>query len=164
MPSAPTDAAPNDATKSKKSWISRLWSLLPLVISIIALSVSIRQWRVVNEATTTTVYDRTVSMVLEIDRAHLNNPKLRPFFYENRHLDKKDPDANQVEALAEVILDCFEILLTEIKDHPNRYPHSDGDRAWIVDSFKHSEVLRDYLDSHKQWFAGEIFELRQKAI
>jgi len=61
-----------------------------------------------------------------------------------------------VSAQAEMTLDVFEIVLTQIRQHPNWFPsdQADGDRAWITDSFKNSEVLRVYLDTHVSWYTN----------
>jgi hypothetical protein len=142
--------------------------VLPIVLSSFALIISIRQSfiandaaKIANEAATVTAYDRGVNPVLELDKAYLANSDLRPFFYENKHLDDKAPARARGLALAEMSLDCYENILTQVTEHPTRFPEQqrEADVAWITQMFKNSEVLRDYLHSHRSWYSKTLLEL-----
>jgi hypothetical protein len=43
-------------------------------------------------------------------------------------LAKDNPDAPRVYAIAEMTLDAFQILLTQIRQNPSRYPDYAADR------------------------------------
>ncbi len=141
---------------------------LPIILSVCALVVSIRQSftandaaKIADEAATVTAYDRGVNPVLELDKAYLANSDLRAFFYENKHLDDKDPARARVLALAEMSLDCYENIMIQVLEHPTRFPaqQREGDIAWITEMLKNSEVLRNYLQSHRSWYSKSLLEL-----
>jgi hypothetical protein len=155
--------ASNEARQQRTNWPAIGWGAFPVLISLIALVVSVEQSRFANEETAASVYNRTANVVLEKDRAYLENYELRPYFYQNRHLDESDPKADKVKAMAELTLDCFQMILAGIDANPHRYSSPEEDRAWILDSFKHSEVLRDYVAANRRGFSNEMLALRDKA-
>jgi hypothetical protein len=134
-----------------------------MIISSVSTGFTFRHMSIANDSAAATIYDRTTAAVFELDKIHVAYPELRPFFYENRELRKDDPLAPRVFAVAEMTLDTFQIVLTQIRQNPRRYPDYASDRHWIVDAFKNSKVLRDYMDAHKTWYAGEVLDLRRQA-
>ena len=54
--------------------------MFPIIVSVLALSISVRQSFIANEAATVAAYDRGVSPVLELDKAYLANSDIRAFF------------------------------------------------------------------------------------
>jgi hypothetical protein len=139
--------------------------VFPIIVSVLALVIAVRQSFIANEAATLTAYDRGVGPVLELDKVYLANSDLRPFFYENRHLDGSDPARTRALALAEMTLDVFENVLTQVTEHPNRFPNDqyEGDIAWMTEMFRSSEVLRNYMDSHKSWYSANLQGIRRRA-
>jgi hypothetical protein len=135
---------------------------LSIVLSLIALFVSLHQYYIAREGVSVNEYNSGAYPEIELDKAYLANSELRPYFYENKHLDSNDPARMRVLALAEMSLDCFQVVLTQDKEHPNSASKEerDEDFQWIADSFKNSEVLRDYMDSHQSWYQKELRDLR----
>lgn len=126
---------------------SAAW-LSAIVVSLGSAVLSIRQSNIANESAAVATYERTFNLVMKLDQVHLDHPEVRPYFYQDRPLDQDDPNANLVHAIAEMTLDQFSIILTQVSSNPNRYVDIRGYKAWMIDSFKHSRILREYVDDH----------------
>jgi hypothetical protein len=164
-------AAPSDSEASQEDVKPKTreplftWKhVFPIIVSVLALIIALRQSFIANDAATLTAYDRGVGPVLELDKAYVGNSDLRPFFYENKRLEGADPARARTLALAEMTLDVFENVLTQVTEHPNRFPSDqyEGDVAWMTGMFKSSEVLRSYLDSHKSWYSANLRGIRRR--
>jgi len=145
------------------NWKQVSWTAVPIFISVAALAVSVRQATLSAEITNSTVYDRGVNVVLDLDKVYLANADIRSYFYENLRLEKADPNLHRVEALAEMTLDTYEIVLLEIRTHPSHYPSLTEYHQWVIDGFRMSEVLRNYFDKHASWYSKELGELRRSS-
>ena len=146
--------------RPQPDWGKISWTALPIVISAIALFVSIRQASLTSETTGSTVYERQFAITLDLSKAFLANSDLRDYFYENRHVDKTDPNFHRIDALAEMTLDTYEIVLTTIREHASRYPNPEEYYLWIKDGFKMSEALRQCLDRRAGWYSKQLRDLR----
>ena len=144
--------------------LTTVLSAIAIVVSVAAYLNSRRESNIADQSAAATIYNQMVVAILELDKIHLNNPKVRTFFYENRPLDPRDELAPQVHAIAEITLDTFEIVLAQIRLNPNRFRTAEPqDRRWITDSFQHSQVLRDDFDAHTQWYGSDLLTLRKQA-
>jgi hypothetical protein len=123
-----------------------------IIVSLGSAVLSVRQSNIANESAAVATSERTFNLVMKIDQVHLDHPEVRPYFYQDRPLGQNDPQANLVHAIAEMTLDHFSIILTQVSANPNRYVDIRGYKAWMADSFKHTSVLPDYLDEHASWY------------
>jgi|SRR6185437_6251618 len=137
-------------------------SAIAVIISALALTVSIHETRLSNEGTASAVYDRTETMILDLDKTFLAHPALRPYFYDNQPLALTDGKGDETRALAELTLDTYEIILSELRDHPDRYQGKDEYDAWIADGFRNSTVLSKYFDAHSRWYSPALQALRRE--
>ncbi|QHT55028.1 hypothetical protein GXP71_02290 [Cellulomonas sp. H30R-01] len=81
---------------------------LALTASIISLLIS---WRSAHRSTKITTYRSATDLTLDIDHQFVEHPELRPYFYQGR--EPSDVDATlsaRVDAMAELMLDCFECI------------------------------------------------------
>lgn len=157
-----------DVPKSKKTKdrdpVFRWQYILPIVLSLLALSISLWQVHVANKGVSVNAYTAGSDPEIELDKAYLANHDLRPYFYENKHLDSNNPARTRVLALAEMSLDCFQVVLVQGTDNHDSLTkeEQEEDLNWIAESFKNSEVLRDFLDSHQSWYSKQLRDLRHK--
>src|SRR5260370_37086825 len=52
---------------------------------------------------------------LEVSRLFLQHPDLRPYFFAGQPIDESHPDYLRAEAVAEVMLDIFWTMMSEVK-------------------------------------------------
>lgn len=134
-----------------------------VLVTALGLIITVGQWLIARESASATIYDRMVTAILELDKVHLNNPEVRPFFYDDRPLDPNDKITPKVHAIAEMTVDTFEIVLTQIRLNQDRFRSGEQDRRWITESFQRSRVLRDTFDATSRWYGPDLLGLRQKA-
>lgn len=160
-----------------------LYELLSLVVSVCSLVVSFggltligvsfyyltRQTRELTSQTkyvanslAVSAFDSLVSPVFQIDQLFFAYPELRPYFYSGKDINEDDSDYDRVIAIAEYILDCFDVILINIPHihHPPEYVNVC--RQYIIDSFANSPILCKYHESMKTWWVAEQNELKRK--
>lgn len=87
---------------------SEVIATLALLASVISLIVS---WRTGYHSTKITTYRSATDLTLDIDRIFVEHPTLRKYFYDGADVDDADEKTRPlVEAIAELMLDCFECI------------------------------------------------------
>lgn len=100
--------------------------------------------------------------LIGLDRAFLDYPELRPYFYDGRPADALDPAArDRVAALAEMMLDVFQLALTGGGAYSAR--HAAQIRTWIVRAFARSPVLRAHLHADRAVYSDALLDLMRAA-
>jgi len=75
----------------------------------------------------------------ELDKAFLDHPELRPYFYDGKDIQQSDPLYFRAETMAEFILDNFDSIMKFDRTYPETL--HEGWRNWIYDSFSRSPLL-----------------------
>src|SRR5262245_12880364 len=91
-----------------------------------------------------------------IDRALLEKPKLRKYFYGGQDIDEGHPDYDEFATLADTVIDLLDIVLfmRDIKDSAGSpsWPGVGGWRNWMIDIISTSPGLRAYFARHEDWY------------
>src|SRR5689334_10271066 len=94
-------------------------SLLIAVAGSIGVIVSLwllrRQTDVFRSQLMESVSQSLTNYSLEVSRLFLQNPDLRPYFFDNKVMEESHPDYLRAEAVAEVILDILWIMGAQAK-------------------------------------------------
>ncbi|MES2905741.1 MAG: hypothetical protein V4691_01720 [Pseudomonadota bacterium] len=142
----------------KCTLVLHLAGIVVTVIGLIAiyatLSVSNKQMEQSIKQTKLTLHDKTLGYALELDRIFIENPDLRPYFYENRDITEKDPKFRRVLSIAEMHLDTFTFALKARSDYPIDHPFPAETEAWIHDVVKSSPIMQRYLQERKDWYSN----------
>ena len=97
-----------------------------------------------------------------LDRAFLDHPELRPYFYDGQSVDALDSETrNRVAALAELTLDVFQLALSGGGAYSAQ--HEARIRTWIVRGFARSPALRHHLHADRALYGDELLALLQVA-
>jgi hypothetical protein len=81
---------------------------LALIASVISLFVS---WRTARHSAKITTYRSATDLTLDIDRIFVEHPGLRKYFYEAVDTNAESAEVHsRVNAIAELMLDCFECI------------------------------------------------------
>jgi hypothetical protein len=87
---------------------AELIATLALVASVVSLLIS---WRIGRHSTRITTYRSATDLTLDIDRIFVEHPDLRKYFYDNVSvIDERINVREQVDSIAELMLDCFECI------------------------------------------------------
>jgi hypothetical protein len=149
-------------------FISLCISFLYFVTVVVTLIVLIYQNRIISMQTSYalqsvegSIYSNITTQSLAEDQIFINNPELRPYFYEGKLLKPNDPMKHKIHATSEYLLDFFDSLESQLKKYPNLWIHEK--REWeanIIDQFAWSPELCRYLDATKDWYSPELYDLR----
>lgn len=113
----------------------------------------IMQTRAATESVRLTVREAMSARTQDIHRIFLDNPEIRPYFYEGRDCQPNDPDYARIQQMAELLCDFYDSLLMQYQLYPGAWDHSRWQR-YIEDIISSSPVLREYLDrpSVRAWY------------
>src|SRR6266487_3894343 len=74
-----------------------------------------------------TVGDSVTTHVTKLDDVFMKDPSLMPYFYEGKTISKTDKDYPKVSATAEMVLDVFDLVVSQNKNFPEFW---DAPQAW----------------------------------
>jgi hypothetical protein len=165
LPASPkSDPAREPLSKFQR--LSLTVSVIALVISALgftAVIVSIRtaqeQMGYVAAQTRVQTRDRSLSNVLTLHRVFLDNPELRPYFYEGKDLKESDPLYPKVEAVADMHLDVYGYNLDYRLIAPDDYRLPEDYKIYIRDMLGRSPVMRRRLEKKGEWFSPHLQEV-----
>ena len=108
------------------------------------------------------VQNAVLSHVVNLDKVFIDKPYLLPYFYEDKPPDPND-HYQEVIATAQLTMDVLDIASVQSTRFRDEWEDPDGWDRWIIDMFKHSPVLRQYLAKHKDWYGQSVRARLEKA-
>ena len=143
-------------------------SVLTLVITLIFIyrqsREMIKQTKTQNIALHFASWQNIMSILFNLGSYLIQNPNLRPYFYENKNLPEEDSNRQAVLLLSIMYLDFFEYLLISEKKMADAWDWSKETwNTWIIDMFKKSCVLRESIEQNSSWYTKELYELYKKS-
>jgi hypothetical protein len=105
------------------------------------------------------VNERLYSQSLSIMTFFAENPELRPYFYDNKELNRAESELEKSKVLtaAEMVGGFLELVALQIEEQS-----SDIQLRWknyICDAYNSSCVLREHLATCKPWYADDLLRL-----
>jgi len=92
----------------------------------------------------------------------IEHPKLRQYFYRGVDISENHEDYDQVQGIAEHLLDFFDGILLQNKK--TRVWEESFWEAYFKDSFRNSPVLCARLKKNKDWYTPQLYALMEAAI
>jgi hypothetical protein len=130
-----------------------------LLGGVFALKATKRQVEVMLEQAREDVHERLYSQSLEIMKFFAEHPEVRPYFYDNKPLAKAVTELESLRVLstAEMVSGFMELVALQIEVQPaGIQPRW---RAYIVDSYNSSAVVREHLAECEAWYADDLLRL-----
>jgi hypothetical protein len=143
------------------------WSLLVEELGFLAVAGSIfllmQQTTAQVESLRSSSYIAVNSKQLELDSIFIQNPDLRPYFFEKKKIDKNDKNYYKVVSLADYTIDYFDLFYSQVDYFlpPKIDPKQKAFNSWntyIKQSFKLSPVLCQRLNEVKSWYTPEFVQ------
>jgi hypothetical protein len=105
------------------------------------------------------VNERLYSQSLEILRFIAENPELRPYFYDNKDLSRAESELERLRVLstAEMVGGFMELVALQLEEQPAEI--QPRWKAYIVDAYNSSVVLREHLSTCTAWYADDFLRL-----
>src|SRR4030095_9535536 len=126
---------------------------------VFALKATKRQIEVMLLQSRGDVNERLYSQSLEILRFIADNPELRPYFYDNKDLRRTESQLERLKVLstAEMVGGFMELVALQLAEQPEEI--QPRWKAYIVDAYNSSAVLREHLATCTAWYAEDFLRL-----
>ena len=87
------------------------------------------------------------------------NPELRPYFYDNKDLGRTESELEKLKVLstAEMVGGFMELVALQLAEQPAEI--QPRWKAYIVDGYNSSVVLREHLSTCTAWYADDFLRL-----
>jgi hypothetical protein len=121
-----------------------------LVASVVSLVMS---WRAGHRAAKITTYRSATDLTIDIDHVFVEHPELRKYFYDGEDLSHASEETRaEAEAIAELMLDCFECIWDLRKNYSKEDRFSWG--RYILDMLSESPVMEGMYTRRKaqDWY------------
>jgi hypothetical protein len=105
------------------------------------------------------VNERLYNQSLAIMKFFAENPELRPYFYDNKDLSQAPSELEKLKVLstAEMVSGFMELVALQLAEQPaDIQPRW---KAYIVDGYNCSAVLREHIATCKAWYADDFLRL-----
>jgi len=126
---------------------------------VFALKATKRQIEVMLLQSRGDVNERLYSQSLEILRFIAENPELRPYFYDNKDLSRAESELERLRVLstAEMVGGFMELVALQLAEQPAEI--QPRWKAYIVDGYNSSVVLREHISTCTAWYADDFLRL-----
>jgi hypothetical protein len=126
---------------------------------VFALKAAKRQVEVMLKQSRGDVNERLYNQSLAIMLFFAEHPEVRPYFYDNKDLGQAGSELEKLRILstAEMVAGFMELVALQIDDQPAEI--QPRWRAYIVDGYNSSPVLREHVASCVQWYADDFLRL-----
>lgn len=115
-----------------------------------------RQLKVLAHTGQVQISENLSSQSIEILRHLRGPPALYTYFYENQPLGAANEDRSYILTPAEIVANFLEHIILQAETLPP------GSReAWMLyvrDHYKSSQVVRDFIADHKDWYANAFLD------
>lgn len=126
---------------------------------VFALKATKRQVEVMLQQSRGDVNERLYGQSLDILRFFAENPELRPYFYDNKDLDKAKDELERLKILstAEMVGGFMELVALQIEEQPaDIQPRW---KAYLCDQYRSSALLRSHIDECRAWYADAFLRV-----
>jgi hypothetical protein len=126
---------------------------------VFALKATKRQIEVMMIQSRGDVNERLYNQSLQILRFFAENPELRPYFYDNKDLNKAQGELEKLKVLSttEMVSGFMELVALQLAEQPAEI--QPRWKAYIVDAYNSSVVLREHLSTCTAWYADDFLRL-----
>ncbi|MBI5297331.1 MAG: hypothetical protein HY869_17775 [Chloroflexi bacterium] len=132
-------------------------SILQTIITLAGIFFIIKQLRQVEMSIKGEAHDMLSMHMREILAVFKDFPNLRPYFYENKPIDEKNPNYDQVMIISEYYLDLFEHVIQKRMTLPSHL--WDTWENYIHRLYKSSPAIRAFIAEHHDMYTKEVLML-----
>ena len=130
-----------------------------LIGGIFSLKAAKRQVEVMLRQSRGDVNERLYNQSLAIMCFFAEHPEVRPYFYDNKDLSQAGSELEKLRVLstAEMVAGFMELVALQMDDQPAEI--QPRWKAYIVDGYNSSPVLREHVATCITWYADDFLRL-----
>ena len=133
-----------------------------LVFAMRQTAAAAQQSKYVADSLTSTNYAALANFMFTVERAFIDFPELRKYFYEGEPVDELNCDYQRILAVAGHKLGYFSYLLILSERFPQLWPPNWWAR-YIEEAFATSPVMRQCLHKNKELYHPQLYDSMLKA-
>ena len=135
-----------------------------IIGGVFALKATKRQVEVMLLQSRGDVNERLYSQSLLIMKFFAENPELRPYFYDNKDLNRAESELQKMKILstAEMVGGFMELVALQIGEQPAEI--QPRWKSYLADSYNCSAVVREHLATCSAWYADDLLCLLPKPV
>jgi hypothetical protein len=134
--------------------ISDLLVAFSMIFAARQCGLAARQTEKAAVAIRASTYQGVNSQLQEIDLLFVHNPELRPYFYDNKPLPANWRDYHQVMAVAELLVDFMDNVVTQSYAMPD--DHAQVWYDYFECQYHSSPAIREYWKKNRDWYRTEL--------
>jgi len=96
------------------------------------------------------LYERAFAIQIIV----LQDPQLRPFFYDNIPVPLDATILAKLETFSEIVFDFYELIVDEKDFMPAEL--SQSWKVYLADLYKRSPTLRRHLEMNSKWYSNSL--------
>ena len=126
---------------------------------VFSLMAAKRQVEVMLQHSRGDINERLYSQSLGIMQFFAEHPEVRPYFYDNKDLNQAESELEKLRVLstAEMVAGFMELVALQLEEQSAEI--QPRWRAYIVDTYESSAVLREHLVTCSAWYADDFLRL-----
>ena len=130
-----------------------------LIGGLFSLKAAKRQVEVMLRQSRGDVNERLYNQSLAIMSFFAEHPEVRPYFYDNKDLSQAGSELEKlrIPSTAEMVAGFMELVSLQMDDQPAEI--QPRWKAYIVDGYNSSPVLREHVASCVTWYADDFLRL-----
>ncbi len=152
---------------SEREYLERVYFLSQILMPVlVTVSAALVIWQIADVRMNVRVqqFGATGDRLNDLTRSLIASPDLYPFFYLGRRVPRvRQRLRHRVQLTAEFWLDVFDAELLRVELFPQALPDAPSLRDWMVESFRRSPALRDFLAANASLYRNELHELAREA-
>lgn len=112
------------------------------------------QIRYLRHSLTGSIYQNVYETMIKMDNVFVENPELKPYFYDGKETNPADPLYQRVSSVAEMLTDYFDSVYYQKNYVPVQWFREFT--SFMRDIYKSSPALREHLSQRQQWHPKEF--------
>jgi hypothetical protein len=135
-----------------------LTSLIQTAVAVVGFAAVIYQLFQVEKSLRASARSSIYSMAATVKQNIIDDPALKPYFYDGKELNSEDSNYNKVIAMA----DLYSLYLEKIATQSESISKDNKD-AWaenyITEVYNNCPAVREHLHKHKNSYSDELWDI-----
>lgn len=131
--------------------------IFQVIITLVGFVFVAYQLFLLRRSIRSSTYQNVYQMMINIDNFFIENPDLKPYFYEGQIMEEREGlNYTKLLSVAEMLIDYFDNVYHQKDCMPRRT--FEGFSEFMKDMYRSSPVLQEFLSQRKHWYPQKFIE------
>jgi hypothetical protein len=137
--------------------VQAIGSLCSFLFTFVGFVLLFRQVRQIERTIRGDVNERLYNQNLEILKCFVDDPEIRPFFYDNKEVEPTHPSYLKIVCIAEILASYLELVYVQLDEMP---PKIRGTwKTYMKAMYANSPSLRQHLKENEDWYYSGLISV-----